>query len=295
MSVPFICVDGVFTVMLNGKSYTLLKDHPNYKNVVNALKKGTADDVLTAINTIPEAAKPKPVVIPQNLKLNEVEIRNGKVYFEGELVHSSIAKRIVAFMEADLPFEPLKKFLARLMQNPSMQSQRELYDFLEHESLPITDDGYFLAYKAVGPNYMDKYRGVFSNRVGEIVSIPRGKVDDDRSKGCSFGLHVGALEYVAGYGNPNAGDHIMVVKVDPADVVSVPTDCNCQKLRTCKYEVLEEYKGELKKPLYSSEAVYDDEEEPEYDEDEIDWDQFYDDEDEDEEEYDDDDECDDRY
>ena len=30
----------------------------------------------------------------------------------------------------------------------------------------------------------------------------------------------------------------MIVKIDPADVVSVPNDCECQKLRTCKYVVV---------------------------------------------------------
>ena len=30
----------------------------------------------------------------------------------------------------------------------------------------------------------------------------------------------------------------MIVKIDPSDVVSVPHDCDCQKLRTCKYEVV---------------------------------------------------------
>lgn len=39
----------------------------------------------------------------------------------------------------------------------------------------------------------------------------------------------------------------MLVKIDPADVVSVPHDCECQKLRTCRYEVVSEL--EERKPL----------------------------------------------
>jgi hypothetical protein len=35
--------------------------------------------------------------------------------------------------------------------------------------------------------------------------------------------------------------HVLVVEIDPADVVSIPTDCNYQKLRTCKYKVVQEY------------------------------------------------------
>ena len=84
----------------------------------------------------------------------------------------------------------------------------------------------------------------------------------------------------------------MIVKIDPADVVSVPSDCNYEKLRTCRYEVVGEYQGELLKPLYSSVFTDDYDDESEYENDAMDsdyWDQF-DDEDEDfedeDEEYD---------
>jgi hypothetical protein len=94
--------------------------------------------------------------------------------------------------------------------------------------------------------------------------MTRSKVDDDRGRGCSNGLHAGALNYVAGYGSLESGDKIVIVKINPADVVSVPSDCNYEKLRTCRYEVVGEYQGELLKPLYSSvftEDDYDDDEE----------------------------------
>jgi hypothetical protein len=192
-------------------------------------------------------------------------------------------------MSKGLPFQPLVNFLDNLMENPSMQSQTELYDFLEHQYLPITEDGHFLAYKAVRNDYMDKYAGTFDNRVGSICEMRRAKVDDNRGVGCSQGLHAGALNYVASYGSVDSGDKIVIVKINPKDVVSVPNDCNCEKLRTCRYEVVGEYQGELLKPLYKSEFSednYDDEEEALYDEyDDAYWNSF-DDEEEDEDESD---------
>ena len=115
--------------------------------------------------------------------------------------------------------------------------------------------------------------------------MTRSKVDDDRARGCSNGLHAGALNYVAGYGSLENGDKIVIVKINPADVVSVPSDCNCEKLRTCRYEVVGEYQGELLKPLYSAnftEDEYADDED--YDIRDDYWDQFDDDDDEDEDE-----------
>ena len=279
MSVPFMWVDGNLTVILKNKAHQVIPDHTNYKLILEALPTATEDELLELVDIEKAVA---------TFSDGQVSIVNGKVMFEGEEVHGSISKRIIEFMSKGLPFQPLVKFLENLMENPSMQSQQELYDFLEHENLPITEDGCFLAYKAVNSDFKDKWKGTFDNKVGQVCEMRRAKVDDNRGRGCSAGLHAGALNYVAEYGNVDAGDNIVIVKINPEDVVSVPSDCNCEKLRTCKYEVVGLYQGELPKPLYKAEfeadSYVDDEEYStvydEYDEDY--WDQF---EDEDEEEF----------
>lgn len=274
MSVPFMWVDGNLTLVLNNRTYQVLPDHINYKMILEALPTATADELLDIVDVEKAVA---------TFSDGLVEIKNGQVTYEGEVVHGSISKRILEFMSKGLPFQPLVNFLNNLMENPSMQSQKELYDFLEHEHLPITEDGHFLAYKAVRSDFKDKYRGVFDNSVGKICKMQRAKVDDDRARGCSDGLHAGALNYVAGYGSVESGDRIVIVKINPRDVVSVPSDCNCEKLRTCQYEVVGEYQGELLKPLYSANFTEDEyadyEDDENYDLDSEYWDQFDDDED----------------
>jgi len=279
MSVPFMWVDGNLTVILKNKAHQVIPDHTNYKLILEALPTATEDELLELVDIEKAVA---------TFSQGQVSIVNGKVMFEGEEVHGSISKRILEFMSKGLPFEPLVKFLENLMENPSMQSQQELYDFLEHENLPVTEDGCFLAYKAVRSDFKDKWKGTFDNSVGQVCEMRRAKVDDNRKVGCSQGLHAGALNYVANYGSVDAGDNIVIVKINPQDVVSVPSDCDCEKLRTCKYEVVGLYQGELPKPLYKAEfeadSYVDDEEYStvydEYDEDY--WDQFEDDEDEEE-------------
>ena len=276
MSVPFMWVDGNLTVILKNKAHQVIPDHTNYKLILEALPTATEDELLELVDIEKAVA---------TFSQGQVSIQNGKVMFEGEEVHGSISKRILEFMSKGLPFEPLVKFLENLMENPSMQSQQELYDFLEHENLPVTEDGCFLAYKAVRKDFKDKWQGVFDNSVGQVCEMRRAKVDDNRGRGCSAGLHAGALNYVANYGSVDAGDNIVIVKINPQDVVSVPSDCNCEKLRTCKYEVVGLYQGELPKPLYKAEFEADsyvDEDEAstvydEYDDDY--WDQFEDDDD----------------
>ena len=60
---------------------------------------------------------------------------------------------------------------------------------------------------------------------------------DDVEQGCAKGLHVGSWEYANDF---KGNGHLMVVKVNPRDAVSVPRDCSWQKLRACRYVVVAE-------------------------------------------------------
>ena len=160
-------------------------------------------------------------------------------------------------MQEGLPVQPLVNFLKKLMENSSFSARNELFDFLDHRSLPITEDGCFLAYKVVKSNYKDKYSGHVDNSVGKSVTMARYGVDDDRGNGCGSGLHAGTLEYVQSYGSfsgEDSSDKVVIVKIDPENVVSVPQDCNCQKMRCCEYTVLRDYEGEMEHNLYTDEG-----------------------------------------
>ena len=50
----------------------------------------------------------------------------------------------------------------------------------------------------------------------------------------------------------------MVVEIDPSDVVSVPNDCDCQKLRTCKYKVVSLFEKKLEEPMCDDYGDYED-------------------------------------
>lgn len=130
--------------------------------------------------------------------------------------------------------------------------------------MPITYDGCFLAYKSVRNDYKDLYSGTFDNSVGSVCSIPRNKVNANRDEGCGAGLHVGAFDYAKSYGGINVdedgfggdndgGNHLMICKVNPRDVVSVPTDSKFQKLRTCRYEVVSKFDSVFDKVIHMTE------------------------------------------
>lgn len=179
-------------------------------------------------------------------------------------------ERAMECRRAGVPPTALANFMDRLSKNPSKSSIDELFRFLTHRNLPITQDGYVLAYKAITHGWMDKHTGKICNRIGCEPSMRRGDVDDDRRAGCSFGLHCGSLEYVTsfacGYGN-EGGDRIVIVRVDPADVVSVPLGCSEQKMRVCRYLVLSEYVGPLASLAVTPEKEYDIDDDDSFDDD----------------------------
>jgi len=143
------------------------------------------------------------------------------------------------------------KFLDNLMQNTRCRAVKELYNFLVHRNLPITEDGCFLAYKSVQLDYLDWHSKSVNNTVGAVVlRMERNEVDDNWRTDCSSGYHVGAMEYVDNFHRHDG--HIMIVKVNPKDVVSVP-EGECTKCRTCFYEVVGEMQEEeLVRSVYAT-------------------------------------------
>ena len=156
--------------------------------------------------------------------------------------------RILDMIDQGFPFEPMLNFLDNLSQNPSDKAIVELFDFMQNKHLPITSDGNFLAYKAVASDFKDIYSGSLDNSVGKTVEVSRSSVNSNRDSHCAAGLHVGAIDYASSYGGidiknksddgDGGGNQLVICKVNPMDVVSVPSDSRFQKLRCCKYEVV---------------------------------------------------------
>tara|TARA_R110000765_G_scaffold84119_2_gene162903 strand:- start:624 stop:1712 length:1089 start_codon:yes stop_codon:yes gene_type:complete len=238
MNIPYIITDKTVTAIVEGKVLTMNQDHPNFDAATTALNDESTNeqDVKNLFNV---------GAAIEDLSQGDIVVKDGVAYHKGEAIDNYCVDRAIAFMRENKPYKALLKFFDRLQANPSKRAVNELYRFLEHKNMPITPDGHFIAYKGVDLAYMDKYSRKFNNSVGQVLEMTRNKVDDDASIGCSSGFHAGSYEYADGYGGQNG--RLMLVKIDPADVVSVPNDCGCQKLRTCRYEVVSEL--EERKPL----------------------------------------------
>jgi hypothetical protein len=177
-----------------------------------------------------------------------VQVKDGVVYYGDEALHNSVTRRILWGLSEGYDMDSYINFLGKLMENPSKRAVDELFDFLEACNMGITEDGDFLAYKNVRANYFDIHSGKFDNSVGQILEMARNKVDEDKNRTCSTGFHFASQAYLPHF--YSAGGHTMIVKINPRDVVAIPSDYQNAKGRACRYEIVAEYKGpEGKDPL----------------------------------------------
>lgn len=153
--------------------------------------------------------------------------------YDGTPIPSDLNNRITEMATTGEDPEPLFKFWERLTRNPSHRSVDQLWRFLALTGIPLTSDGYFLAYKGVRMDFLDCHSGKIDNHPGRVAQVRRNQVSDDPRTPCHFGLHVGSLEYASSF-----GQRVVICKVDPANVVCVPYDCESQKMRVCEYEVV---------------------------------------------------------
>ena len=215
-----------------------------------------------------------------------INIDEGEIQYKGEPIHNVVAGRIMEAIDGKLPYKHLLAFLKNTLFCDSFVVLNELYLFLEsNESMPIMEDGSFIAYRAVDSEYMSKHPnkdGTHNrNHVGDIISMPRNQVNPNRHQTCAEGLHFCSYSYIPFYGY-NKTDRIMIVKIYPTDVVAIPDGYNNAKGRCCKYEVIgevenyernsDEFRQRVEEKAHSLAYDYEDKSEADfYDEDERDF------------------------
>ena len=227
MAYPYIVQGSQVTVVIGSKPHVVSKSHPMYQRVVDAIKANDWETVDSIID-------PKKVVIEYGN--GNIAVEGDQLFWKGEEFHSSLSVRMIRMLQDGFDIKPMVAFMENLMLNPSKRAVTELYGFLEKNNLPITPDGSFLAYKRIKQDYKDVYTGTMDNSVGKVVEMERNRVDDDQNRTCSTGLHFCSRDYLNHFG----GERIVIVKINPRDVVAVPADYNDSKGRACRYEVIDE-------------------------------------------------------
>lgn len=243
---PYQITKDTIVIQIDSAPITIHKDEEQFDEVKDAIRDKRWNDIRTLI-------MPPVVRELKEFKDSEVVVKDGEVTFQGHLINNAATRKILSLREEGFDVGPMVNFLKREQMNPSFVARQELYEFLEANGFMIDEDGYIIAYKVVRNDYLDKHTRTMDNSVGTTVVEKGGRdsVDPNRNNTCSRGLHFGGYDYVVkNFGHrvgQEGGDRLLILRVDPADVVTIPPDYNQQKGRAWRYTVVDEIKGDPRK------------------------------------------------
>lgn len=289
-------------ILIDGetKSFAVDSNHPGHKGVKEAVDIFRSGGVSTEnlAKLIVNYLDLETVVEEKIEKITRLagldgrlSIQGGKILIDHDTVDPVLEAHIIRLLEDDNSPKNMSnwvaflKFVEKLYGNQSEFVRKQLFGWIQYENangtgITLTTDGDLIGYKGCAgtvdePISINSGRaivdgenmvGQIPNNLGSIVEMPRSQVQDDPSIGCATGLHVGTYNYASGW----ARGVLLTVKVNPRDIVSVPTECKAQKIRTCRYEVLEVVEGPMNELSYGD---------FEYDECDEEYDEEYDEED----------------
>lgn len=249
-ALPYTLVATGISVFLSDRIVTINSDTRNYAEIVKAVKEGDAE----LVNRLMEPERAAQQYLSESTSM---EIFGGIVHIDGRAMPAAVSDKVLRMMDAGIDAKPLENVCRNFLQNPSAVALEEGFLFCTANDFLIDEQGFIICYKYVTNDYKDCYTKKIDNRVGQRPSMPRNAVDDRRNNTCSHGLHVGAYGYVYKYGLVE-GQRMMIVRVHPKDIVSVPADYGDMKMRVSEYEVIGEQTNwqELeRKEVYSTREV----------------------------------------
>lgn len=252
----FITTDKAVTLCLNGKVQLIDFTYPRFTEVKDMITSGKFEEAFAAMDIKKSI---------ENFCLGNLKINGETITYRGIPLKNGITSKILKMMkDGDKGFKSFAKFMAKVMENPSLQTRERLLVFAEAEDIDISEEGDLICFKNVRNDFQPsragcwvKHEGVgefeyntkerYLNEVGCVCEMPRSEVEDNESITCAVGLHVCSVSYLLSMWGTSG--QTMKVHVNPADFVAIPTDYNNSKARVCKYTVVENVTSDLKKYL----------------------------------------------
>ena len=239
-----IKVDNKVTVFLeNGEIIEKEITEDEFKKVVKAQ---TDEEVLKLL--CPEYQKSielhnNALTLVEKIQKSKLLSMRGDVVYWEEVSCLSVPEELVkAIIKAEEEHNELKistyrNFWTLMSLNPDERCRKNLFWFLQKYGMTISRCGFFVGYRNVDKTeeenvFTDHHSHTFKIRIGEMVTMDRGKCDTVQENTCSTGLHIGGRGWLK---KNYCGDTGLACLINPADVVAVPPYDNYGKLRTCAY------------------------------------------------------------
>ncbi|TPL42560.1 MULTISPECIES: hypothetical protein [unclassified Mesorhizobium] len=249
--IPHVISGNTISAFIGGDLKTIDSSHPNFATIKQRLREGTE---------VGEDLFDLAAALRRHLGYEDELVKVGPdgMTYNDRPINNFLTMRIIDLVRRGQPATPWINFFKRLQLNPDPNVRDELFDWLERGGMPITPDGYFLAYKKVDDDYTSFYDHSTINAVGTTIFLT--EYDHDKARVCSAGLHFCSWDYLPQY-HGNTG-RVVVLKINPADVVGFQSSYT-GKGRACRYMIVDEIPEDEAKhafpaPVYST--AYDDDE-----------------------------------
>lgn len=240
MEYPFIVTNKQLTIFINGLPRIIHAGSPNFDLVVSNCRTGNFEDAIRNIDKKEQL---------ETFCEGKIILKGHSLYYQDEPLDNSLTKRLLDMRKQGFDVQPMVNFMSKLIENPSRNSIKDLYRFLQHNNMPITNTGDFLGYKWVNNDFTDCHTGKIYNTVGTTLSMPRNQVDKESNHTCSTGFHICSEAY------GKFGSKLLLCSISPEYVVAVPPDYDNSKMRVCQYTIIKEI-PESEYIEWAGESVY---------------------------------------
>lgn len=254
-TVSYIISDKSLTMILDDDRINIAKGSHGFEQASHHLQYSTDHNV----DFLRKLSQPKSAV--EHLSDGKMSLNDGGYQINNVTVPKELKNHIHNLRRKNYDVTIIERFLDKVMQIPNTyqdangltrqnpwaeQTRQSIFGFLSSNGYVITDDGDFLAEKIVSSDYGSLRRDSSGNRVyyhvGTNPELPRYACDHNPDKTCSSGLHVCSDGYHFGSFSPRSdlSDKLLICKINPKDVVSIPDEYGMNKIRVCKMHVLKE-------------------------------------------------------
>lgn len=254
-------------VTVEGRVYTADQDHPKFQEILNGLVVTPLTETqLRDLFDISMSIGAKFEAIPG---FDRLSVNNGRIYFDHKEAHGVLTDEILRHYTEGLDFQYLVNFAEKISSNPNPHSIEHAYAWLKQNNFTILPDGDIIAYKGVGNDFLSLtsgtaivdgivVKGRIPNLPGSVIQMPRSEVVFDPSGACLVGLHVATYAFARSFAS-----RVVMVKVNPRDIVSVPSLTSADKMRVCQYIVGRKTDSQFQGPLWEDDQTFLSEADPE--------------------------------
>lgn len=228
-----ILTDETATVVVGTTPYVIAVGQPRWGPLLEAINANDDERVVEIVTEVSRLAD-SPIITDTALR-----IEAGRIYYGDAQLTGYLIDHILRTIRDGEDAQPFINFLANLQNNPSNRMVKGLFRWVEKGKMKITPDGLIVAYKKVRADFTDAWTGTMDNSIGARPWKRRNDINDEPDTTCAdSGLHFCAKDYLPDFQSYGSNDHIMVIHVNPADVVSFPKN-EAAKGRASTYLVVD--------------------------------------------------------